>query len=170
MRPTPRVHRDSSSIRTTAKIHKLERVGGRATWGIAPHLWTPTASPVGSEVTNGSGITHQPVSSLECSKKALVNGKTLIYSLKVILIACLVCFVTINHMLQNTLFDSQFLLYLSYYSSKTHSLCWRVLMSNRFWAWGLYSINLISLNCIIFCKVPIWLCCGSWFIDFKLKL
>lgn len=106
MRPTPRVHRDSSSIRTTAKIHKLERVGGRATWGIAPHLWTPTASPVGSEVTNGSGITHQPVSSLECSKKALVNGKTLIYSLKVILIACLVCFVTINHMLQNTLFDS----------------------------------------------------------------
>lgn len=89
MRPTPRVHRDSSSIRTTAKIHKLERVGGRATWGIAPHLWTPTASPVGSEVTNGSGITHQPVSSLECSKKALVNGKTLIYSLKVILIACL---------------------------------------------------------------------------------
>lgn len=139
MRPTPRVHRDSSSIRTTAKIHKLERVGGRATWGIAHHLWTPTASPVGSEVTNGSGITHQPVSSLECRKKALVNGKTLIYSLKVILIAWLVCFVTISHILRNTLFNSCCCFrYVHSFNSicqiflLKHSLCWRVLMSNRF--------------------------------------
>lgn len=93
MRPTPRAHQDSACIETTratVKMHKLARVGGRAGWGPAPHLWTPTALTAGSEVTAVSGITHQPVSSLEGRKRELllVNEKyTCLFPENVTLIA-----------------------------------------------------------------------------------
>lgn len=92
VRPTPRVHHDSACIETTratVKMHKLARVGGRAGWGSAPHLWTPTALTARSEVTAGSGITHLPVSSVEERKREiLINESTLgNFPLNVLLIA-----------------------------------------------------------------------------------